>query len=389
MADESTTTETSSTEGGTQTETSTEKGTQTESNDASLALSQGLEEVSEAELMGTDDDTTEETKEKTKEETSTDDKSIEETSKEKESSEETKETKETSTKTDTEKEKSTESDTTASSESSDKIPKGLVKIEALHESRDTNKFLKGRIHELEQQIKSGTVKVEDKETQKVIEVPEFEILSNADFKMLSEDSPAEAMQYMHALEAHNALVTKADEATKQAATEQAEAESNVELTNQIISEATTLMEEAVPGIFDKESTVQAELVEFADSIGFSDDMFYLTNPETKIILPGSTEALLLGDQAASILKTLATAKSKISEAKTSVDEKTIEARIRKEVEAELVAKFKSDKEGTFKSLSEATKTKGETNLGSTSDVLSDTEYNKLSEKEQEAYLSGT
>ncbi len=335
--------------------------------DAAYAEAQGFEIVTDDQLRG------EETEEESAEEEKTEDKAKETEEKSEEKEEDTKEEKSTESKAE---------ELTASSESTEKPPKGFVPLAAVKEARAENRYVKEQNLLLQQQLVNmqnmSLPKVEDE-----LQVEDdFKVLSDDDFKDLAEDDAAEALVYMQKLNVfqENQRVNEAHRVTEQ---------QNVDITNDIMSNAQQAMEKAVPGIFDEDSEAQSELVTFAEDLGFNDDMFYLTNPATKIILPGETEALLLGDQAADILSVLTTARTKISEATTKVDEKAIEARIRKEVEAELVAKFKS-KDSSFRSLSDVPKTNDLTDsMGDYSGkVLSDTQFAKLSSVEQEKYLSG-
>jgi len=156
------------------------------------------------------------------------------------------------------------------------------------------------------------------------------------------------------------------------------------------------MEEFVPGLFDEGSKASEELAAFANDLGFTDDMYYLTNPQTQIILPGETEPLLLGEQAASIIQTLATARTRINDLKeTTVDKdklreeitKEVEANLRKTIEGELLAKFKTGSdESAFRSLTSVPSSETPEFAGK---VLTEAELARLPETEQELYLAGT
>ncbi len=235
------------------------------------------------------------------------------------------------------------------------------------------------------QIKSlqSTDQTEVKTETKKVKAPEFDLLSESDFKTLAEDNPAEALIYTQKYnEFQTALSTfNSEQQTLKDSQKQSEVDNaQVEV---ILSEATTAMEKVIPGLFDEDGKIQAELIEYADSVGFTTDMFYLTNPATQIILPGQSEPLLLGDQAASILQVLVNTRKNTA---PPVDKAELEAEIRKTIEVELLAKFKSEGIESFKSLSQIPKTETETEFGDK--ILTDTQFNKLSDIEQEAYLSG-
>ena len=268
----------------------------------------------------------------------------------------------------------------------DKPPKGFVPTKALREARGENTFLKGKLETLQDQILALQDQIFNPPAKKegTTELEPFEELSAKEYAALVEDSPANALIYMQKLnQFQNDRHLQERETDKTAQAKVAE--------TQIMTEATQAMEKLAPGIFDKESEIHDQLVEFADTLGFSEDMFYLTNPGTQIILPGETEPLYLGDQAASMLGVLVSAQKQQGEtakkAEVSDDErKTLTKTIRAEVEKELMAKFKTDKEGTFKSLQQLSKANDRKDFGTS--VLTDVEFAKLTDAEQEQYLSG-
>ena len=266
-------------------------------------------------------------------------------------------------------------------------PKGYVPLAAVKEAREENRYLKDQISQMNNRFDT-LAKPGDKPEAKTD--PDFEVLSKADYATLAEDDPGAALIYQHDLISHNESIrAQADDARN--------AEYAAEETQNIIDTATEAMEKVAPGIFEDGSEVQAELMTFAEELGFSDDMYYLTNPSTQIILPGQTETLLLGDQAASILSVLVSAKNKISSASkvtaetdatkaTEVAELT--ASIRKEVETELLAKFKKETGTEFKSLTSIPKSKDGREFSKT-DNLTEAQLAKLPADEYERYLSGS
>ncbi len=349
-------------------ESSTDSGT----TESTLADSQGLEVVSDLDLQGTPDESSEETTDET--ETSETEETVE-TEETEETEEETKKESEDTSETDTKEEKSGDTSSSSESETDEVSTTKMVPLEALHESRNTIKYLKEQIQILT--TSDHAPKQEDKKLEPTAAA--FNILSEEEFTTLAEDNPVEAMKYnMQLMQHQNAVNEQKDEARQ--------AENNSELMTQIVNESLSAMEEVLPDIFNENSDVQSDLVKYAESVGFTDDMFYLTNPQTQIILPGETEPLLLGDQAVSILKVLTTSRANMKDAKTEVDVKAIEAKIRKDVEAELVAKFKSSGADAFKSVKQIPKTDEQAEFGDK--VLTDAQFAKLSDKDQEAYLAG-
>ena len=134
--------------------------------------------------------------------------------------------------------------------------------------------------------------------------------------------------------------------TKQKVESKAQSKKTEDLTerNRIFTEANQQMEEAVPGIFDDKSDASDKLVEFAKDVGFTSDMFYLTNPETQVILPGAKKPVYLGTQAATMLKTLAKARDKAS---STINEDALRETIRKEEMVKILTKLKKSNKTGF------------------------------------------
>lgn len=328
-----------------------------------MLSAQGLTDVSEQDLMGTVAQTEPEkpaTQEPSSEDTGT---------------KEEEDTKPSDVKTPTQEEPAEPTES--------KPPKGFVPLEALREVRGENKFLKQQLVSLQEQVSQlATQKpAADGETQAPAENPfaDFVVLTDAEYAALADESPSEALVYM------NKLVAFKDYKRNEADQAKAQIETEAYLAG-IFERTNAAMEEAVPGLFDENSGAMAELREFAENVGFTEDLFYLTNPATKVILPGESEPLVLGEHAASIIKMLAKARSTIKDVKsTTVDEAALRARITAEVEQEILAKIKAG--GQFKSLN-ALPPSHTTQPSSSDRVLSEAELAKLSAVELEAYLSG-
>lgn len=260
-----------------------------------------------------------------------------------------------------------------------KPPKGFVPTAALHEVRGENKYLKEQLSELQAKVASLATRAPEAPVAPVVksEFDDFVELSDSEFSELAADSPADALLYMKKLGAFQKY--EIDKAASEAA--QADAEVYI---GQVYSSANAEMEKAVPGIFTDE-TVAEEFRAFAEASGFTDDMFYLTNPATRIILPGESEPLLLGEQAAQIVKVLAHFKQASVAKADVVNTDQLKADLRKEIEAEVIAKLKTGE--TFKSLSSVPAPQDpRPEFGNK--ALSEKEFAKLSPAEQELYLSG-
>ncbi|MCK9408273.1 MAG: hypothetical protein M0R68_03985 [Bacteroidetes bacterium] len=258
-------------------------------------------------------------------------------------------------------------------------PKGYVPTAAVHEAREEIRRLKERISAME--VKGADVKpvtppaVPDN-------VPtvrsDFKVLTKDEFIALSEESPRDALVYQSELmdfrEAQRIAADKArqDEVAK------------VEV-EELFEESAALMSAALPGIFDEGSTVQQELAQFADGIGFTKDLYYLTNPETQVILPGESKPLYLGRQAASIVAMLANLKNKGLPNADAAMRATVEAELRPKIEQEVLSKIKTAGVTGYKALSEIPTSATTT---PESKILTEAEVAALDPKALEAYLSG-
>jgi len=247
-----------------------------------------------------------------------------------------------------------------------KTPKGYVPTAALHEVRGENKYLKSQIAELTKQL-SANQQPQSSTTEEAQDT--FVQLSDDEFVALSEESPKDALLYMKQLNQYNE-----DRRIQESITQQ---------TQKLYDSVSKEMETIVPGLFS-DDTVAEEFRSFAETIGFTEDLFYLTNPSTMVIMPGESEPTLLGDQAAKLIKLLANVKQG-QKPVVVPDLEKIKSDLRKEIETEILAKVKSGE--SFKSLSSAPNT--QTNRPEFSDkMLSEAAFMRLSSKEQEIYLAG-
>lgn len=263
-------------------------------------------------------------------------------------------------------------------------PKGFVPTAALHEAREEVRKLKERISALEVKGAAEPPVTPPAVPPDVPTVrPDFKVLTKDEFAELSEESPRDALLYTQELMEYKEAQRITAELARQAEQQKAATAAEVD---QLFEETTALMQEAVPGIFDDGSTVQQELSEFADAIGFTKDLRYLTNPETQVILPGETKPLYLGRQAASILKMLADLKTKGIPNAGAADRAAIEAELRPKIEAEILSKIKSGGKTSYKALSDIPTSESSIPTGKA--MLSEAEVAKLSPKALQAYLSG-
>jgi len=318
---------------------------------------QGLTDVSEAELMGLDQGTTEEPP------------AISEPSVPEEKAPE-------------EKAPEVPPETPPEEKAPDeKPPKGFVPLAAVHEVRGENKYLKAQIAQL-------SAKIDQLSTQPVVPVApqapskfaDFKELSDDEFTALAAEDAPEALAYMKTLADYR-------DYTRAQQQEQVQAEALAARAEQIFADTHAAMESAVPGLLVADSPVASEFKNFAVDLGFTDDMFYLTDPSTKIILPGDSEPLLLGEQAAQVIRMLANAQKRIKATQPTLSREAIEAELRTKIEAEVMAKLKTSSTPAFRSLSDVPDSEG-TRPEFASATLTEAQYEKLTDKEKELYLAG-
>ena len=327
-----------------------------------VASSQGLQEVSEAELMGIEADT-QEAKSATSEPSVTEEKPAETKPAEEKPAEE----------------KPAEEKPAEEKPADDKPPKGYVPLAAVHEVRGENRYLKQQIAELNAKLAQAPITQPPASTLDTAKFAEFKELTDDEFTALAEEDAPEALAYMKKLADYRDYTRSVQEQQRQAENYAAQAQ-------QIYADTHAAMEEAVPGLLVDGSPAAAEFMEFAVDLGFTDDMFYLTDPSTKIILPGETEPLLLGEQAAQIIRVLANARKAKTAAQPAISEEAIEAKLRTKIEAELLSKLKTTSPA-FRSLSDVPDS-SETRPEFNNRVLSEAEFSLLNAKEQDLYLAG-
>ena len=274
------------------------------------------------------------------------------------------------------KEKETEEETTEDVETEtpppkvDTPPKGFVPTKAVQEAREENRYLKEQIKALEDKIDNLAKKTEKPPEE---EEEPFNVLSKSELLELSADDPPAAIAYMLELQEYKEKQAEKAKAESEKLTARQQATS-------LFNETAKIMEEAVPGLFDEKSGKQQELVSFAESVGFTDDLFFLTNPETMIVMPGETVPKYLGKQAAGIVKFIAGLKERLN----TTDTKSLEKRIRTEIESEIMKKIKTSGK-TFKSLTDIPTS--ETDSPKPKRLLSESEMAKMSDKDIQKYLS--
>ncbi|MEJ2200905.1 MAG: hypothetical protein P8X63_07815 [Desulfuromonadaceae bacterium] len=292
---------------------------------------------------------------------------------------------------DSEESDSEESDSEEKSPKKDAVPEGYVPLEALHQARENVKRLKQEISAIKaQKTEAAPDRLFTKAEAEKFE--DFTVLSKAKLAEKFEDDPVGAAEYTEKLsEYYDFKNREAQQKVLDDKKAQDQEAYEVALKEEY-SAAEKAMEEALPGIFSDEG-VQKGIAEFAESIGFNENLFFLTSPVTQVIPPGGDTPVPLGTLAADVLKSLVSARSKAEESKpvdTKALEKEIRVKVEKEIRAELekevLSKVKKRSKKGYTSLDDIpTSGADKTHSGK---VLTEGEFDRLSPAAQEEYLKG-
>lgn len=269
-------------------------------------------------------------------------------------------------------------DAAPENEKPQKPPKGFVPTAAVQEARRENAALKAQIQALMQAQAEPPAPPADDSPWK-----DFKELTQPELAALVTEDPAAAVLYTTQL-----VGFKEHQRQIEAKATQANAVKALEGT--MVNAAYTRMAAAVPELFTEGSTAGQELAEFAAEIGFGPDLFPLTDPNVRIILPGESKPTLLGEGAAALVEMLAQLRGKMQTRDT--EETALRERLTKEitekVQVELLEKFKSQAPG-FTTLASLPGTQAESGADPLQNrVLTIEEIANLSEKEMERYLAG-
>jgi len=245
-----------------------------------------------------------------------------------------------------------------------KPPEGFVPYQALSEERTKRQALTQQLADL--QAENESLKGEEGDAEKA---EEFKVLSDDEFDELLEDDPQEAIRYQHKLQTYQR------EQANKAAQEDIEAEQ--------INVAASMIQQIVPGIYDEGNKAGEELGDFAVENGLDPHFLtLLTDPRTKVTAAGSKGAVLMGEGAASVVSLLSTLRTQLSD--PDAQREAIKESLREEVTAELMKKFKggSASPGVLDVPGDAG------SIPNSGQVLSEEEFGRLPEAEQEKLLSG-
>jgi len=212
----------------------------------------------------------------------------------------------------------------------------MVKLEALHEARSDNKAIRAERDAANQQIallnqQMLMLQTQQPPEQQVVKQDEFKVLSHDELADLIQDDPVEAAIYLDkkAEYLNQQTVSKYEEAQRNNTLQTQEANDNA-----MIETARTQIDELMPGIYTDDD-VYEKLETFArEELGFSDQDFALSDPETLIYPVGATEPTVAGPQAVSVMRSV------VAAYKSKQGEQAMRDEIRKELQVEFAEKLK-------------------------------------------------
>lgn len=252
-----------------------------------------------------------------------------------------------------------------------KPPKGFVPIQALHQERGQRQLMSQELAHLRSEleaIKSGKATTPEVSKPDLVE-PEFKVLSEAEFDALVEEDPVEAIKYDRKLRAHEA--------------KQAQKARSADQEQSLIERSVGMMAEAVPGLYDQGSDVNAKLSNFAVEKGFADldGLALVTDPRTRII-DANGQPRMLGETAAHLVVML---NNLFQETNKDDGSKALTERIRAEVTKEVLSKITQPAGAEHRSIGDIPGDAGNTNVSA---ILTEAEFAKLSEADQRRLLGG-
>ena len=348
------------------------------------------ETVTEAELMG-EDDTAGDTETADPEAKGEDDPEKKADKKETEKKTEVEDKPDTKTETEekpeseTEKKETEKVDETVSKELEEKKAQVDGLNTALRQERDENSRLKEENKRLATELeKSKAPKVDDKEAEKW---KDFKPLTDKEFETLNDEDPDEATKYLYK---YNRWRDYQADVNKR---QQTENESkNAE--RAIINKGYDAIEEILPGASEGKNDMANTLAEFAEKNGLSTGALeILADPRTKVTTADG-QSFIIGVAAAQLVKLLKSTHEAVSNVPDPEKLKTeIEAELRPKIEAEIqeqvIKKIQNDPTGaSFRSLDTVTGGDRKEAKPVHTGILTEADYAKMSESEQEAFLSG-
>ncbi len=273
-----------------------------------------------------------------------------------------------------------------------KPPKGYVPLQALHEARTAISRLQAEKTELKAKLYEATKpqKIEPSlvtETE-VSKFKDFKVLSKAEAAALMEDNATAGLEYVEKLSEYMDFSSRlAKQQVLDAAVKSKEAQEEAELAR-VVDDVCAECERLIPGIFADDRVVANDWAEFAESKGFSEELFPLLSPTT-LVSPVGKEPFRIGKNVVGLLKM-------IMELRKAPSKDDLKKQIRTELTTELKAELGDKAVADIKS--KKAKAPAKPQMHDIPDaakstpklvVLSDKAYEKLSEQDKQRYLMGT
>jgi hypothetical protein len=251
---------------------------------------------------------------------------------------------------------------------------------AVTQERQMVKRLKQEVQRLS--AENQTLKAPKESTDKeAAEFKDFKVLTGEEYDTLLEDDPDQAARYLYK---YNRYRDYQDNVNRQRMSEhQAK---NAE--REIVTYGMQQLEKILPGVTQGKNEMAGVLTDFAIKHGVAAEVLaVLSDPGTKVVT-AEGENLLLGEGAAQFVQLIKSTFEAISNVPTR---EKIEAELRPKIEAEvqekLIKKLKQDPSGGFRSLDRIAGS-GDKDTKSFTGILTESDYAKMTEAEQQAVLGG-
>ena len=252
-----------------------------------------------------------------------------------------------------------------------KPPAGTVPHQALKEERAKRQALAKELADLRAEFNAAKeAKTAEPEAEPEVKpLPDFKVLTKAEFKELLEEDAVKAIEYQQDLFEYKEQLRAAKQQTER---EQA-----------LLQSSYDRVQKAIPGLYEEGSDLGNKLSEFAVEQGFNRDLLGpMADPRTKIVVNGKSQSL--GDGAASLVELVYKFQQAVNAADPATVRAEVEAELRASITKELLAKIKNDPTGGYRALGDA----GGKNADPAPTDFSEKRYANMSEAEKRRALGG-
>ena len=260
-----------------------------------------------------------------------------------------------------------------------KPPEGYVPLAALHEERLQRKMLAGEIERLKKEIEIlKNLPAEEGAEAAGKEEKAFRVLSEKEEDELMENDIFAYQKYLRQLRKYN------EQQAREHMVKQQE--------ERVTQEAYKMMNQFVPGVLDENSDINEKLTKYSVEHGLTPEILaIMTDPRTKIILPGQKDAAMLGPAAAYIAKFIyetynKTNQSKDEQALRAEIEKSLRNKLTEEITKELMDKIKTGKtEAGYRSIGDVA---GGGEIPNIEGPITEDDFRKMTPEQIEKVLKG-